>query len=90
MSDPDATARNRYFALAGTRLAGVAGALLGLVLIARADTLAPKLIGTALVLSAMLMIAIVPRALARRWRSPPGDFPPSSPRRRASRFFGRR
>ncbi|MEG3176261.1 hypothetical protein U1872_08480 [Sphingomonas sp. RB3P16] len=72
MSDPDATVRNRYFALAGTRLLGAAGAMLGLILIARAETLVPKIIGTALVLSAMLMIATVPRALARRWRTPPG------------------
>lgn len=90
MTDPDTTARNRYFALVGTRLAGVAGALLGLVLISRGDSLAPKAIGTALVLSALLMIAIVPRALARKWRSPPGNFPPSSPRKRGSRFLGRR
>lgn len=73
MTGPDATARSRYFALVGTRLAGVAGALLGLILIARAETVVPKVIGTALVLSALLLIAIVPRALARRWRTPPGE-----------------
>ncbi|MGY2734988.1 hypothetical protein [Sphingomonas sp. UYP23] len=72
MTDPETTARNRYFLLAGTRLAGAAGAMLGLILIARADATLPKIIGTALVLSALLMIAIVPRALARRWRTPPG------------------
>jgi|UniRef100_UPI0035CAB0A6 hypothetical protein len=73
MSDPDTIVRNRYFAMVGTRLLGTAGALLGLILIARAETAVPKVIGTALVLSAMLMIAIVPRALARRWRTPPGE-----------------
>lgn len=71
MNDPDTTARNRYFAMVGTRLLGVAGALLGLILIARADATVPKAIGTALVISALLLIAIVPRALARRWRTPP-------------------
>ncbi len=71
MSNPDTIARNRYFAMVGTRLLGVAGALLGLILIARADATVPKAIGTALVLSALLLIAIVPRALARRWRTPP-------------------
>ncbi|MET3827656.1 putative copper export protein [Sphingomonas sp. PvP055] len=71
MNDPDTTARNRYFAMVGARLLGVAGALLGLVLIARADATVPKAIGTALVISALLLIAIVPRALARRWRTPP-------------------
>lgn len=73
MTDPDAQARNRYFVLVATRLGGSAGALLGLLLIARSDATLPKVIGTALVLSALLMIAIVPRALARRWRTPPGE-----------------
>lgn len=73
MNDPDVQARNRYFTLVATRLAGSAGALLGLLLVARSDATLPKVIGTALVLSALLMIAIVPRALARRWRTPPGD-----------------
>jgi hypothetical protein len=48
----------------------VAGALLGLILIARAHDLGPKILGTAIVLSAMALIAIVPRSLAHRWRSP--------------------
>lgn len=73
MTDPDRQVRNRYFALVATRLGGSAGALLGLLLIARSDATLPKVIGTALVLSALLMIAIVPRALARRWRTPPGS-----------------
>lgn len=73
MTDPDAQARNRYFTLVATRLGGSAGALLGLLLIARSDATLPKVIGTTLVLSALLMIAIVPRALARRWRTPPGE-----------------
>ncbi|MGH6617794.1 hypothetical protein [Sphingomonas sp.] len=71
MTDPETTARNRYFVIAGSRIAGVAGALLGLVLIGQAQTLEQKILGTAIVLSALLMIAIVPRALARRWRTPP-------------------
>lgn len=71
MSDPDTIARNRYFLMVGTRLLGVAGALFGLILIARGDTTEPKVVGTALVISALLLIAIVPRTLARRWRTPP-------------------
>ena len=57
--------------IVGTRLAATAGAVLGLILIARTDAVAPKIIGTALVLSALFMMAVVPRALARRWRTPP-------------------
>jgi len=70
MSEPD-QARNRYFLMTGSRLLGVAGALLGLVLIGRAVAMEQKLIGLALVLAAMLFIAVIPRALARRWRTPP-------------------
>jgi len=66
----------RYFAMVGTRIAGAAGAVLGLILIARADAVVPKVIGTALVLSALLMMAVVPRALARRWRTPPEESEP--------------
>lgn len=73
MNRDDDIARNRYFMLTGVRLAGVAGAVLGLVLIGRAQAAAPKVVGTALVLAALLMIAIVPRALARRWRTPRQD-----------------
>ncbi|AOH84442.1 hypothetical protein AWL63_11145 [Sphingomonas panacis] len=57
--------------IVGARLAATAGAVLGLILIARTDAVVPKIIGTALVLSALFMMAVVPRALARRWRTPP-------------------
>ena len=66
----DEKARTRWFAMVGTRLAGVAGALLGLVLIARAPDWPTKLLGTAIVLAARVMIAVVPRSLAHRWRTP--------------------
>lgn len=71
MTDADKLAQRRWFVLVGVRLAGVAGALLGLILIARAHDSGPKILGTAIVLSAMAMIAIVPRSLAHRWRSTP-------------------
>lgn len=67
----DDPARNRWLAIVGARLAGTAGALLGLVLLGRAVTTGHRILGVALVLSALLMIAVVPRALARRWRTPP-------------------
>ncbi len=70
MSDAEeARARRRWLAINVVRLGGIAGAMLGLILAARATTLAPKVIGIALVLSAMAMIAVVPAALAHRWRS---------------------
>jgi lysylphosphatidylglycerol synthetase-like protein (DUF2156 family) len=67
----EVTVRNRWLALVGSRLAGVAGALLGLVLVGRAVTDGQRVLGAAIVLSALVMIAIVPAALARRWRTPP-------------------
>lgn len=71
MIEPDTTARNRWLALTLTRIAGSAGAIFGVVLIGRAQTIGPKILGVAIVLSALAMIATVPRALARRWRTPP-------------------
>lgn len=73
MTDPAVTARNRYFLIALSRIAGVAGALFGLVLIGRAVAFEQKALGTAIVISALIMIAVVPRSLARRWRTPPGS-----------------
>ena len=67
----DSNARNRWLAITATRIAGSAGAIFGLILIARAQTIVPKILGVAIVLSALLMIATVPRSLAHRWRTPP-------------------
>ena len=66
----EATVRNRWLALVGSRILGVAGALLGLVLVGQAATTGQRILGAAIVLSALLMIAVVPAALARRWRTP--------------------
>jgi hypothetical protein len=63
-------ARRRWLAITLTRLAGTTGAVFGLVLIGRAQALGDRLLGAAIVLSALLLVAIVPKALARRWRTP--------------------
>ncbi|MEH3159715.1 MAG: hypothetical protein PGN08_12760 [Sphingomonas taxi] len=62
-------ARNRWFAIVATRLAATAGAVLGLILLARATDWPDKVLGVAIVLAALYMMAVVPRALAHRWRS---------------------
>ena len=67
--DPD-PARNRWLAMTLARVAGAGGAIFGIVLAARATTTNTKLLGIGLVLAALYMIATVPRALARRWRTP--------------------
>lgn len=65
----DAQARRRWMAIVGVRMMGIAGAVFGLVLVSRAPTLAPRILGIAIVLSALLVVAIVPASLAQRWRS---------------------
>jgi len=71
MTEAETIARKRWLAITLARLAGSAGAVLGVILIARAHTIGPKILGTAIVLSALAMMAIVPRSLAQRWRTPP-------------------
>ena len=44
MTEADRLAQRRWFVLVGVRLAGVAGAVLGLVLIARAYSWGPKIL----------------------------------------------
>lgn len=68
---PESTARNRYLMMTAARIAGAGGAVFGVILLGRAQTLGPQLLGLAIVISAMTMMAIVPRALAARWRTPP-------------------
>lgn len=69
MSVPLEQARRRWLAMNAVRLAGMVGAVFGLVLSARAQETLPKVIGIALVLAALSVIAIVPASLAHRWRS---------------------
>jgi hypothetical protein len=72
MTPTDATVRNRWLAMVGTRLGASAGAVLGVVLIGRADDWSTKILGTAIVLAALWVMAVVPRAMAHKWRTPPG------------------
>ena len=66
MSDP---ALPRWGAIMAVRLAGTAGAVFGVVLLGRARDWPQQALGVAIVAAALWMIATVPRALARRWRS---------------------
>jgi len=48
----------------------------GIVILARATQWGDQVIGGALTLGSLFEMAVVPRALAARWRSPPGpDLP---------------
>ncbi|WP_088366373.1 hypothetical protein [Sphingomonas dokdonensis] len=63
-------ARSRWFVLVLVRLVTAAAAVLGIVLLARAQDVSGKVTGGALVLISLWSMAMVPQALARRWRSP--------------------
>lgn len=64
-------ARSRYFLMVMSQIVAVAGAVFGLVILGKAETMWMRLLGAAILLSALYCIAVVPRALARRWRTPP-------------------
>ena len=67
----DALARRRWLAMVGSRIAGSLGAVFGLMLAVRAPDMVTKVLGVAITLSALVVIAPVPAALAHRWRTPP-------------------
>ena len=70
----DALAKKRFFALSAIRLMGALFILAGFVLIRGGWALAgqptDRWIGVAVVLVGVFDFAIMPKILARRWRSP--------------------
>lgn len=72
----DALAKKRFFALSSMRLMGALLILAGFLLIrgvwALAGQPADRWVGAAVVLIGLFDFAIMPRILARRWRTPPG------------------
>lgn len=70
----DALAKKRFFALAAMRLMGALLIIAGFILIRGAWTIAgqptDRWIGVAVVLAGVFDYAVMPRILARRWRSP--------------------
>ena len=72
MTEPsaEAIARNRYYLMMLANLVLVAGAVFGLYLMGRATAMPPRLIGAGIVIAALYAMAVVPRGMARRWRTP--------------------
>lgn len=66
----DDLARRRYFMMAGVNMIATLGALFGLYLVGRSNGGTPALIGGGIVLAALYVMAVVPRAMARRWKTP--------------------
>ncbi len=71
MSPADALARKRYYAMMAVNIAATAGAVFGLVIAGRSHSWGGSIMGGAIILSALYMMAVVPAAMARRWRTPP-------------------
>lgn len=69
MTDDDKLARQRFFAISLLRLAGAGFAVLGLVTVAGRTTL-PPVVGILFVLFGVADFLLVPRWLARKWKSP--------------------
>ena len=63
-------ARSRWLVLVLVRLATAMVAVLGVLLLANGEETGRKVLGAAIVAAALWTMAIVPRALAHRWRSP--------------------
>lgn len=71
MSPEDTIARRRYFYMTGVNLVASMGAIFGLVIAGRSEDLFGRLLGGAILLSGLYVMAVVPRAMARKWRTPP-------------------
>ncbi|SEN37718.1 hypothetical protein SAMN05192583_2655 [Sphingomonas gellani] len=69
MSTNETVAFQRWLLLTLARIVPAAGAVLGVVLAGRAVDMPTKLLGVGIVVSALLVLATLPRHLARRWRS---------------------
>lgn len=70
MADPDALARNRFFAMSALRLAGALLIMVGVVIAAGRFESMPRMAGIVMVIVGALDFALVPLWLARRWRTP--------------------
>lgn len=66
---PDTLARNRWLTLVAIRILTAIGAVFGLIILARAPDTAMRVLGAAIVLSALYAMAVVPRGLTAKWRS---------------------
>ena len=71
MTEDERIAQRRYLLMTLARIAGAGGAVFGIVLLARATEWPDKAIGLALTLASLWEMAVLPRALAARWKSKP-------------------
>lgn len=70
MTEADRLARKRYYLITGVNLLAAAGAVLGLLIMGRSQASEHTLLGGALILASLYVMAVVPRAMARKWKTP--------------------
>ncbi|RYY34317.1 MAG: hypothetical protein EOP59_16570 [Sphingomonadales bacterium] len=70
MDDAERLARKRYYAMQAVNIAGVGGAVLGLLIAGRSVTTFHTMLGGALILASLYVMAAVPQAMAKRWKTP--------------------
>jgi len=63
-------ARTRFLILAATRIAGVLLVMFGIVVASGRSESLPVALGYAMAVAGFLVIAVLTRRMARRWRSP--------------------
>ncbi len=70
MTEADRLARKRYYIIVAVNMLGTAGAVLGLLVAGRAQNYGVTVFGGAILLASLYFMAVVPRFLARRWKTP--------------------
>lgn len=70
MNDADRLAMKRYYMITGVNIVATAGAVLGLLIAGRAHGYEMTLFGGTIILSSLYVMAVVPKSLARRWKTP--------------------
>jgi hypothetical protein len=68
--EEETTAQYRFLGIALVRVVGAVLLVTGLAIIARGD-IGPKALGYFLFIAGLTNFMLVPRYLARRWKSPP-------------------
>ncbi|HEX8302944.1 hypothetical protein [Sphingomonas sp.] len=70
MTDAERLAQKRYYLIQGVNIGACAGAVLGLLIAGRSVTTVHTMLGGALILASLYVMAVVPRAMAKRWKTP--------------------
>jgi hypothetical protein len=70
MTDAERLAMKRYYIIAGVNMIGTAGAVIGLLVAGRAHEYQMTLFGGTIIMSSLYIMAVVPKSLAHRWKSP--------------------